>query len=85
MEAALVLGFCKITLFLTGHYCVMLKAKEIRDRNYLSCPWVVQIDGKPVRDIDHGWKALVKRLGLEGLLFHDLRRTDQESSTSRCV
>jgi integrase len=28
-----------------------------------------------VRNFDHGWKALVKRLGIDGLLFHDLRRT----------
>ena len=28
-----------------------------------------------IRNFDHGWKAVVKRLGLEGLLFHDLRRT----------
>ena len=35
---------------------------------------VVQIAGKPVRNFDHGWKALMKRLGMEGL---------QEFSTSR--
>ena len=33
------------------------------------------INGKPVRNFDNGWKALAKRLGLDGLLFHDLRRT----------
>jgi len=61
---------------MTGDFLmVMLKAKDVRDRDYPSCPWVVNIQGKPVRNFDHGWKALVKRLGLEGLLFHDLRRT----------
>ncbi len=63
-------------IYMTGDFLrVMERAKEIRDRQHPQCPWVVHIGGRPVRNFDHGWKALVKRLGLEGLLFHDLRRT----------
>jgi hypothetical protein len=51
-------------IYMTGDFLgVILKAKEVRDRDSPSCPWVVQIAGKPVRNFDHGWKALVKRLG----------------------
>jgi len=28
-----------------------------------------------VKSFDHGWTALMKRLGMSGVLFHDLRRT----------
>jgi integrase len=63
-------------VYMTGEFLmVMLKAKELRDRDYPYCPWVVHIKGKRVLSFDHGWKALMKRLGLEGVLFHDLRRT----------
>ncbi len=63
-------------IYMAGEFLtVMQKAKEVRDRYHPYCPWVVHINGKPVRNFDHGWTALMKRLGLEGLLFHDLRRT----------
>ena len=28
-----------------------------------------------MKSFDHGWTALMKRLGMPGVLFHDLRRT----------
>ncbi len=63
-------------VYMAGEFLtVMQRAKEVRDRQYPACPWVVHLNGKPVRNFDHGWKALTKRLGLEGLLFHDLRRS----------
>ena len=54
---------------------VMLKAKEVRDREYPTCPWVVHLKGQQVVSFDHGWTALMKRLSMPGVLFHDLRRT----------
>ena len=63
-------------VYMTGDFLkVMLTAKEIQERDYPTCPWVVHINGQPVLNFDHGWKALMKRVGLEGRLFHDLRRT----------
>ena len=54
---------------------VMLKAKEVRDREFPYCPWVVHIKGQRVKSFDHGWTALMKRLKMSGFLFHDLCRT----------
>jgi integrase len=64
-------------VYMAGEFlAVMQKAKEVRDKMHPDCPWVVHYRGKPIREnFDHGWKALMKRLGLEGLLFHDLRRS----------
>jgi integrase len=31
--------------------------------------------GKPIRDIQRGWRAACERAGFKGWLFHDLRRT----------
>jgi hypothetical protein len=53
----------------------MVQAKEGRDREYPTCPWVVQVKGQHVRSFDHGWTALIKRLSMSGVLFHVLRRT----------
>ena len=63
-------------LYRTGDFLkVMLKAKEVRDREFPYCPWVVHIKGQRVKRFDHGWTALMKRLSMSGVLFHDLRRT----------
>jgi integrase len=64
------------SLYMTGDFLkVMLKAKEARDRESPTCPWVVHLKGQRVRSFDHGWTALMKRLSMSGVLFHDLRRT----------
>ena len=63
-------------LYMEGDFLkVMLKAKEVRDREYPTYPWVVHLKGQRVKSFDHGWTALMKRLSMEGVLFHDLRRT----------
>ena len=54
---------------------LMLKAKEVRGREYLTCPRVVHLKGQRVKSFDHGWTALMTRLSMPGVLFHDLRRT----------
>lgn len=38
-------------------------------------PHVFHRDGKPIRSIRGAWDAACERAGLEGALFHDLRRT----------
>jgi integrase len=50
-------------------------AREVRDRLYPECPWVFQRKGEQFIFGHRVWKGLVKRLGAEGLIFHDLRRT----------
>ena len=52
-----------------------LKAKELRDRDYPSCPYVCYREGHPFDNLRQGWIAACKRMGLAGKTFHDLRRT----------
>jgi integrase len=49
--------------------------KETRDRLYPECPWVFQRKGSKMLFVHKVWKNMVKRLGVAGLIFHDLRRT----------
>jgi hypothetical protein len=61
---------------MTGDFLkVMLRAKEVRDREFPYCPWVVHMKGQRVKSFDHGWTAWMKRLSMSGVLFHDLWRT----------
>ena len=63
-------------IYLNGDFLMgVLKAKELRDRNYPSCPYVCHRNGKPFDNLRHGWLAACKRVGLDGRTFHDLRRT----------
>jgi integrase len=56
-------------------YKVLDKAKELRDRDFPSCPYVCHIRGKSFSQLRQGWNVACKRIGLEGKTFHDLRRT----------
>ena len=63
-------------IYLTGDFLrVMLKAKELRDRDYPSCSYVCHREGQPFDNLRQGWIAACKRVGLAGKTFHDLRRT----------
>jgi integrase len=53
----------------------LIMAKEIRDRLYPYCPWVCSRDGQRLKSFRRSWKTALKRIGLEGMLFHDFRRT----------
>lgn len=48
------------------------KLERVQDR---IIPWVFHRNGKPVRSFDGAWRAVRSRVGLAGVLFHDLRRT----------
>ena len=63
-------------IYLTGDFLrVMLRAKEVRDRDYPSCPYVCHREGQPFDNLRQGWIAACKRVGFAGKTFHDLRRT----------
>lgn len=49
-------------------------ARLEREQNRI-IPWVFHRNGKPVRNFDGAWRAVRGRVGLPGVLFHDLRRT----------
>jgi len=40
-----------------------------------SCPWVCHYAGQQLTRLTRAWKTACRRVGLEGRLFHDLRRT----------
>lgn len=64
------------TIFLRAELLeVLMIAKQIRDREYLNCPWVCQKDGQRLKSIKRAWVTALKHVGLEGRLFHDFRRT----------
>jgi integrase len=49
--------------------------KQIRDANFPNCKAVFHRYGKPIRNFRKSWETACQGAGLEGLLFHDLRRT----------
>lgn len=64
------------TVYLRGElYQAFMMAKEIRDRKYPGCLWVCHLNGSRIKSIRRAWKTGLKRVGLEGRLFHDFRRT----------
>ena len=63
-------------VFLFGNlYETIMGQKEIRDHLYPNCPFVFFRYGKQLKDFGTAWVAACKKVGLEGRLFHDLRRT----------
>lgn len=56
-------------------YQTLAERKGLRDWHWPHCQHVFVRDGKPVKDIRGAWKAACRAVGLEGKLFHDLRRT----------
>jgi integrase len=53
----------------------MLIAKADRDANHPKCKWVVSDHGEQIRDFRGEWAAATQAVGMDGLLFHDLRRS----------
>jgi integrase len=56
-------------------YDVLSTAKADRDENWPSCPWVFHRLGAPLKDFRGAWDSACDRCHLEGLQFHDLRRS----------
>jgi integrase len=54
----------------------LLLARAARDQHHPSCPWVFHIKGRGHFRLDAKvWHRRATKMGLKGLLFHDLRRT----------
>jgi integrase len=49
--------------------------KELRDSKYTDCPWIFHFRGRPIGSHLKGWEKACKEAGLDGLHFHDLRRS----------
>jgi integrase len=50
-------------------------AKAARDESFPTCRWVFHRKGSQIKSIQATWRKVTEACGLEGLLFHDLRRT----------
>jgi integrase len=50
-------------------------ARQARDQQFPACKWVFSHLGRPLGDVRKQWEPACKRAGVQGLLFHDLRRS----------
>lgn len=63
-------------IYINGElYQTILRQKNIRDAHYPQCPHVFFNEGRGIRNFRTAWKTACRASGLEGKLFHDLRRT----------
>lgn len=53
----------------------LLMQKTIRDTKYPDCPNVFHREGRPIVDFRKAWYSATERAGLQGIVFHDLRRS----------
>lgn len=49
--------------------------KEIRDSKFPTCQHVFHRNGEPIKNFRKSWESACTAVGLDGLMFHDLRRT----------
>jgi integrase len=49
--------------------------KELRDSQFPTCQHVFHRNGEPIKNFRKAWDAACAAANLEGLMFHDLRRT----------
>ncbi len=64
------------TIFLTGELLdVIQRQSEIRDALYPDCPWVFFRYGKQIKSFRRSWHTACRKVGLEGKILHDFRRS----------
>ena len=56
-------------------YQVLAESKRRQEASLPHCQWVCAIQGRHVNSIKKCWRTACKRVGLEGRLVHDFRRT----------
>jgi integrase len=63
-------------IYLTKEFFTLLRYQRLlRDEKYPQCQLVFTMDGRPFQDFRKAWRNSCRKSGLEGKLFHDLRRT----------
>src|SRR5215469_3373981 len=48
---------------------------EMTERDYPNCPWLIHRNGERVIEMRPAWPDACEKVGLPGMLFHDLRRS----------
>ena len=56
-------------------YETIVEQKRVRDVHHPKCPWVFFKDGQKINSFRKSWTSACKRVGLDGKLMHDFRRT----------
>ena len=63
-------------IFLAGELLdVVGRQREVRDRHYPDCPWVFFSEGKQIKSFRRSWYTACRKVGLEGKILHDFRRS----------
>ncbi len=62
-------------------YRVLLEAKQRHDARCPTCPWVCHRNGNKLLEIRACWNKACRRVGMEGRLIHDFRRTAVRNMT----
>jgi integrase len=63
-------------IYMSGElYEAIVEQKKTRAVHFPKCSWVFFRDGERIYSFKKSWKSACKKLGLEGKLFHDFRRT----------
>ena len=63
-------------IFLAGELLdVIQRQREVRDTLYPDCPWVFFSEGKQIKSFRRSWHTACRKVGLEGKILHDFRRS----------
>ncbi len=71
----------RIVYFPPDLHMVLTEAKRRHEAKYPTCPWVCHRFGKRLLEIRGSWHKACHRVGLEGRLIHDFRRTAVRNMT----
>jgi integrase len=68
-------GEGRVLPLVTGLRSVLEQWRRYTLLHWPSCPWVCHYDGAQLTRLTRAWRRAARQVGLEGKLFHDLRRT----------
>lgn len=73
-------------IFLKGEALdTMRQLRVVRDKLYPKVAFVFTRNGKPIKSFPRSWKTACKKVGLDGMRFHDLRRSAVRNMVSAMI